>query len=55
METYSSVNEQMTSGQTTATSLFSLAVTILMIVAVWKIFSKAGQAGWKSLIPFYST
>lgn len=55
MEAYSSMNEQMTSGQSTATSLCSLAITILMIVAVWKIFSKAGQAGWKSLIPFYST
>lgn len=28
---------------------------ILQAVAYWKIFTKAGEAGWKSLIPFYST
>lgn len=26
---------------------------ILQIVANWKIFTKAGQAGWKSIIPIY--
>lgn len=36
-------------------SLFSLALGILMIVAMWKIFQKAGEKGWKSLIPFYNT
>ena len=54
METYNSVNE-MSAGQSTASSLISLAITVLCIVAVWKIFTKAGQAGWKSLIPFYNT
>ena len=28
---------------------------ILVLVAKWKIFTKAGQAGWKSLIPVYGT
>lgn len=28
---------------------------IIMAVANWKIFSKAGEAGWKSLIPFLNT
>lgn len=32
----------------------SLIVSILMIVAIWKIFEKAGESGWKSLIPFYN-
>jgi hypothetical protein len=27
----------------------------LLVVAYWKIFVKAGEAGWKSLIPFYNT
>jgi len=27
----------------------------LMIASIWKIFEKAGEAGWKSLIPFYNT
>lgn len=32
-----------------------LIVAVLLIVAYWKIFVKAGEAGWKSLIPFYNT
>lgn len=35
--------------------VISLVVMVAMIVAMWKIFEKAGEAGWKSLIPFYST
>lgn len=31
-----------------------LAVVILMVVSVWKVFVKAGQPGWASLIPFYN-
>ena len=30
------------------------ALVIISIVATWKIFNKAGEAGWKCLIPFYS-
>ena len=28
---------------------------IILIIANWKIFEKAGIAGWKCLIPFYNT
>lgn len=31
-----------------------IAIFILMIVIMWKIFVKAGVKGWKSLIPFYN-
>ena len=31
-----------------------IAFVVLMIVANWKIFTKAGQEGWKSIIPFYN-
>lgn len=34
--------------------IISLAVCVLMIVAVWKIFTKAGEKGWKSIIPIYN-
>ena len=34
--------------------IFWLAYTILMIVAWWKIFTKAGQPGWASIIPIYN-
>lgn len=33
--------------------VLALAWWILQIVANWKIFTKAGQAGWKSIIPIY--
>ncbi len=29
-------------------------VTILIIVALWKIFEKAGKPGWASIIPIYN-
>lgn len=34
--------------------IIGLAICILMIVAVWKIFTKAGEKGWKSIIPIYN-
>lgn len=38
-----------------AYSLIILAVCIYSIIVSWKIFVKAGEAGWKCLIPYYST
>lgn len=32
----------------------TLALAILLIIARWKIFTKAGEKGWKSIIPVYS-
>lgn len=31
-----------------------IAVAILSIIAIWKIFTKAGEKGWKALIPVYN-
>jgi hypothetical protein len=31
-----------------------LLLIILMVVSLWKVYEKAGQAGWKSLIPIYN-
>ena len=31
-----------------------LAVIVLMIVSSWKIYAKAGQPGWASIIPIYN-
>ena len=36
--------------------MFVIAVVlVLYILAYWMIFRKAGEAGWKALIPFYGT
>ncbi len=34
--------------------IFYTVFTILIIAAWWKIFSKAGQPGWASIIPIYN-
>lgn len=34
---------------------FWLIFFVLMIVAQWKIFTKAGEAGWQSIIPIWNT
>lgn len=31
-----------------------LAIVVLLVISNWKIFKKAGQPGWKALIPVYS-
>lgn len=36
-------------------SIVSVVLAILLIIAMWKIFQKAGEAGWKSIIPLYNT
>lgn len=36
-------------------SLIVLILAVTSIVSIWRIFEKAGDKGWKSLIPFYNT
>ena len=31
-----------------------LAMVVLLVVAWWKLYTKAGEKGWKSLIPIYN-
>lgn len=35
--------------------LVAIAWAVLVIIAQWKIFKKAGKDGWKALIPIYNT
>ena len=35
--------------------LISVGICILYVIANWKIFTKAGEEGWKSIIPFYNS
>lgn len=34
-------------------NMIQIAVSVFMCVVMWKIFVKAGEEGWKYLIPFY--
>jgi len=35
--------------------LIGFAVGIVLLIALWKIFTKAGKSGWAVLIPIYNT
>lgn len=55
-------NTSLTTSETTGMALFSgvflfvwLAVAIVAIVAMWRVFEKAGVAGWKAIIPVYNS
>lgn len=39
----------------TSTILIFLAISLLAIIAEWKMFEKAGKPGWAILIPIYNT
>ena len=34
--------------------IIELALIVLMLVSLWRIFTKAGEPGWASLVPFYN-
>jgi len=34
--------------------IFWLAVVALIVVSMWKVFEKAGEPGWASLVPIYN-
>lgn len=35
--------------------IISLILAIILLIALWKLFAKAGQPGWAAIIPFYNT
>ena len=38
----------------TPMAILGIVISVLTIVAAWMIFTKAGEAGWKSIIPIYN-
>ena len=34
--------------------IIAIAFSVVCIIAMWKVFTKAGEAGWKSIIPIYN-
>src|SRR5437588_11973546 len=47
-------DQSASSSSTPVSGIFGLLVAVLLIVALWKIFIKAGQPGWACLIPIYN-
>ena len=35
--------------------LIYLAIVLLMIASMWKVFTKAGKPGWAAIVPIYNT
>lgn len=52
MDQFSEALTQYMNGPTIGVSLISC---VIVIIAMWKIFTKANEAGWKCLIPIYNT
>ncbi len=38
----------------TTALIFGTVFYVLLVIALWKIFTKAGEKGWKALIPIYN-
>ena len=41
-------------GQGTGTWFVEIAVLVLLIAGMWKVFQKAGKPGWAAIIPIYN-
>ena len=41
-------------GMTAVSNVISIGYYIVLVIASWFLFEKAGEAGWKSLIPLYN-
>jgi hypothetical protein len=52
---YTTSTTSSSSGFNPVVSILYLAVVVLLIVSMWKVFEKAGEAGWKAIIPVYNT
>jgi hypothetical protein len=44
----------MNSGGSIVQSLIQLAIIVLIIAGMWKVFEKAGKPGWAAIIPIYN-
>jgi hypothetical protein len=35
--------------------ILELALIVIIVIALWKLFTKAGHPGWASIVPIYNT
>jgi hypothetical protein len=47
--------QQQSSGEGALSTLISVVLTVIFLAAGWKLFTKAGRAGWEAIIPIYNT
>jgi hypothetical protein len=41
-------------GQSTGVQLVELAILVLSVAGLWRVFQKAGKPGWAAIIPIYN-
>src|SRR5512144_537571 len=41
-------------GPGAGTYIFAILVVVVLIAAMWKVFTKAGKPGWAAIIPIYN-
>ena len=51
---YNNYLENLSKGQLAAFCVAMIIICALVLIAWWKIFEKAGEKGWKVLIPIYN-
>lgn len=51
---YTTTNSDVHGGALVVVLLLALIVGVITIASMWKLFQKAGEAGWKSIIPIYN-
>ncbi len=54
-DAYEGMETAAAAGMGVGMMIFYLIIIVLMVVAMWKLFAKAGEEGWKSIIPFLNT
>lgn len=46
--------QYLNSANTDTASLLSVVWAVIMIIAMWRVFEKAGRPGWAAIIPIYN-
>lgn len=54
-ETYDATSTALAAGFSAVYGVIGLVIAVLAVVAMWKLFTKAGKPGWAAIIPFYNT
>ena len=53
--TYTTTTTSTDTGMSAVWIILSIVYAILWIVAMWKVFTKAGEHGWAAIVPFYNS
>ena len=54
MQTDNSGGNALGAGMGIGFTIVFLAIVVLMIAAMWKVFAKAGEPGWAAIVPIYN-